>query len=589
MIFNAESILRKHEILDIHFRDVSYSPLFSTTGLVAADGFNGIESIVLNYNRKCRTIWDDFIKFEDGLVRVPSSMEKLSFANGNKKADITFYGKDMFVISAENTECIELCGTISENCVGVWVESSTNDTIVLRGYSLNGDARDPDQSVPYRAGIKAIKGSVNENDKKIKVTANHDGKIFIAFAFEALDTSEESIAESLEKAPKSIEEAIKISENWFSDMLYGFETTVESEKESEILTHALKGLLFNSTIGQGMLNGYVSAYPSRGEYPTHFLWDSCFQNLALEYLNPRLAKDSLLMYHHYQRVDGKFPQFLCSTWARPHETQPALIGWATMRIVNNAKEKDMDFIEKMFSALEKNNQWWLNQRMTRHGVLYCPHGLETGQDDSPRFDNGPILALDMNSYLLSQMRATAELAKILGNEKAVEKWTKKADILAENMIRVMYDSEQNMFFDADPVTAERRTLWSASGFLPLWAGVDIGEAKAKAMIKDHLLNEKKFFGRIPLPCIAYDQAEYKPEKWWRGPTWMSLSWMVNEVLLKYGFEAEHRHVCEAFHEMILKDGNLRELFNSQTGEGLGAYDQGWTAAVFVKLHKMLRG
>ena len=55
MIFNAESILRKHEILDIHFRDVSYSPLFSTTGLVAADGFNGIESIVLNYNRKCRT------------------------------------------------------------------------------------------------------------------------------------------------------------------------------------------------------------------------------------------------------------------------------------------------------------------------------------------------------------------------------------------------------------------------------------------------------------------------------------------------------------------------------------------------------
>ena len=70
---------------------------------------------------------------------------------------------------------------------------------------------------------------------------------------------------------------------------------------------------------------------------------------------------------------------------------------------------------------------------------------------------------------------------------------------------------------------------------------------------------------------------------------MSLSWMVNEVLLKYGFEAEHRHVCEAFHDMILKDGNLRELFNSQTGEGLGAYDQGWTAAVFVKLHKMLRG
>ena len=589
MKFNAETILNEKEILDIHFRDVSYSPLFSTIGLVAADGFNGIESLVFNYNRKCRGLWDSFIRFEDGLVRVPTSMEKLSYEKDNKKADIAFYGRDMFVIATENTEAFELCGEITKECVGVWVESNTEDTVVIRGYSLNGDARDPDQSVPYRIGIKAIKGSVCEKDRKVTVKADNNGKTFIAVAFEALDTSEESIAESLAAAPASMEDAVKISKDWFVDMLYGFETEVNSAREAEILTHALKGLLFNSTIGQGMLNGYVSAYPSRGEYPTHFLWDSCFQNLALEYLNPRLAKDSLLMYNHYQRVDGKFPQFLCSTWARPHETQPALIGWATMRIVNNSEEKDMDFIEKMFSALEKNNQWWLNQRMTRHGVIYCPHGLETGQDDSPRFDNGPILALDMNSYLLSQMRATAELAKILGNCAAVEKWTKKADILAENMVKVMYDPEQNMFFDADPVTAERRTLWSASGFLPLWAGVDIGEDRAKAMIKDHLLNEKKFFGNIPLPCIAYDQPEYSAEKWWRGPTWMSLSWMVNETLLKYGFEAEHRHVCEAYYEMILKDGNLRELFNSQTGEGLGAYDQGWTAAVFVKLHKMLRG
>ncbi len=589
MKFNAEAILNKKEILDIHFRDVSYSPLYSTTGLVANNKYNGIESLVLNYNRKCRNIWDSFIKFEEGLIRVPSSMDKLRFEKDEKNATIVYYGRDMLVIDTNNTASFELCGEITEECKGVWVESKTDDTVVIRGYSLNGDARDPDQSVPYRAGIKVIKGSIIEKDKKITAKADGNGKIYIAFVFEALETSEESIIESLDKAPESIEIAMDISKKWFEDTLYGFETEVESEQEASILSKALKGLLFNSTIGQGMLNGYVSAYPSRGVYPTHFLWDSCFQNLALEYLNPRLAKDSLLMYHHYQRVDGKFMQFLCSTWARPHETQPALIGWATMRIVNSSKEKDMDFIEKMFSALEKNNQWWINQRMTRHGVIYCPHGLETGQDDSPRFDNGPILAIDMNSYLLSQMKATAELAKILGNDAAVEKWTKKAEALAENMVRVMYDPEQNMFFDADPVTAERRPLWSASGFLPLWAGVDIGEDKAKAMIKEHLLNEKKFFGKIPLPCIAYDQAEYKPEKWWRGPTWMSLAWMVNEVLLKYGFTEEHKHVCEVFHEMILKDGNLRELFNSQTGEGLGAYDQGWTASVFVKLHKMLRG
>lgn len=587
MKFNSETILNANEILDIHFRDVSYSPLFSTAGLVAEENSNGIEEFVLHYNRFSRTVWKSFIRFEEGLVRIPSSMEKLCFGNGDKKAVIAYYGRDSFVIATENTESFDLFGEVSENCTDIWVESCCENTAVIRGYSMNGDGRDPDKTVPFRAGIKAINGSLTLDGTAVKVNANSDGKAFVAFAFEALDTSEESIAKSLDSAPSSVEEAIKISKDWFVEMFNGFETEVETEREAEILAHALKGLLFNSTDGQGMLKGYISAYPSRGQYPTHFLWDSCFQNLALEYLNPRLAKDSLLMYHHYCRVDGKFPQFLCSTWARPHETQPALIGWATLRIVKNSKEKDMDFIEKMFSALEKNNLWWLNQRMTRHGVLYCPHGLETGQDDSPRFDEGAILAVDMNSYLLSQMRATAELAKILGKESAAEKWTAKADLLAENMVKVMYDAEQNMFFDADPITAERRTLWSASGFLPLWAGIDIGEDKAKAMIKDHLLDEKKFFSNIPIPCIAYDQEPYQAEQWWRGPTWMSLSWMVNEVLALYGFEEEHKHVCKTYYDMILKDGNLRELFNSQTGEGLGAYDQGWTAAVFVKLNKVL--
>lgn len=370
-------------------------------------------------------------------------------------------------------------------------------------------------------------------------------------------------------------------------MLNGFETETNTEKEAEILSHALKGLLFNSTLGQGMLKGFVSAYPSRGNYPTHFLWDSCFQNLALEYLNPRLAKDSLLLYHKCQRCDGKFSQFICSTWVRPHETQPALIGWATMRIINSEKEKDLDFIAKMFESLEKNNTWWLNQRMTKHGVVYCPHGLETGQDDSPRFDNGPILAVDMNSYLLSQIKATAIMAEILGNSTASEKWTRKAESLEKNMIKVFYDAEKNMFFDADPQTAERRSLVSASGFLPLWAGINIGENKAKSMLKEYLLDKNKFYGNIPIPCIAYDQPQYTAEKWWRGPTWMSLSWMVNETLNMYGFKDEYLHICQTYYDMILKDGNLRELFNSQTGEGLGAYDQGWTAAVFIKLNKIL--
>ena len=35
--------------------------------------------------------------------------------------------------------------------------------------------------------------------------------------------------------------------------------------------------------------------------------------------------------------------------------------------------------------------------------------------------------------------------------------------------------------------------------------------------------------------------------------------------------------------MMIKDGLLHELFNSQTGEGLGNVEQGWTAATFIRI------
>ena len=187
------------------------------------------------------------------------------------------------------------------------------------------------------------------------------------------------------------------------------------------------------------------------------------------------------------------------------------------------------------------------------------------------------------------MKSTSELAAILGNEASSEKWRREADTLSKNIVKVMYDPEENIFFDADVKTAEHKTLWSASAFLPLWAGVDIKADKAREMIKNHLLDKEKFFGKVPFPCIAYNQKEYRCDKWWRGPLWLSLAWLMVETLEKYGFEKEYNQVSKTYYDMLLNDGNLREHFNSQTAEGLGTYDQGWTSAIFIKLNKLLNG
>ena len=80
MKFDAETILHENiEIMDIHGKDLSYSPLFSNIGLSADEDSCGIDALYLNYNRTCRAVWAPFITFEEGMVRTPSSVCGLSF------------------------------------------------------------------------------------------------------------------------------------------------------------------------------------------------------------------------------------------------------------------------------------------------------------------------------------------------------------------------------------------------------------------------------------------------------------------------------------------------------------------------------
>jgi hypothetical protein len=64
---------------------------------------------------------------------------------------------------------------------------------------------------------------------------------------------------------------------------------------------------------------------------------------------------------------------------------------------------------------------------------------------------------------------------------------------------------------------------------------------------------------------------------------------MTQVLEKTGFRAEAQTARATLYRMLIQDGNLRELFNSQTGEGMGAHEQGWTAAICLRLHDELSG
>jgi len=563
--------------------DRSLSPIYSNFGLCFSCNEARVDKLALHYNRKTRILFESFITFAD---KGNSSSVFLSsrFTGENACFELSFYDTDAFCVSGKTDSPVYLFQTAGEGLSEIWEEYADGRTLVLRGYSKNGDDRDPDEFVPVMIGVKVQKGSLY-TDGRVKISPDENGETAFSVVLSVFDVSAEKTLEALSNAPECINSAKAAVRRWAQSCAGGIKNVPNDENTRKTFLTAVSGLLMNLTKAPGALSGYVSSFPSRGGYPTHFMWDSAFQNLAYEVMDEKTACDSIMQLAFNMRPDGKIPQFICSTWARPHHAQPALLGWAAERYARRMGENNLPdgFARAMYDVLSKNNLWWLNQRMTKFGLIYCPHGLETGQDDSPRFDGGETMAVDMNSYLLSQMKSSAYFARLIGDPEGEALWNRRAEGLSSLIIKYLYDKEKNLFFDADKKTGEKLPLVSLSAFLPLWAGVGLPKEKSDSMIMDYLLNKEYFFGSVPFPSVSYSEGSYEHDRWWRGPTWMPMAWLMLETLQRYGFEKERNTAAERLFSIMQKDGVLHELFDSQTGKGLGEEEQGWTAAIFIRM------
>lgn len=556
-------------------KDESYSPLFSSIGLCVRPDVKGLGKLWFNYNRASRSVFDRLVDMPYALNNELSCIYELVFGNG--EARLAFWKNDAFMLDIDGDNEIRLCTEASKKTLDIWIDYSDKEFVCLKGQSINPEKRDPDYTVPFVFGIRALTGTLSTENGIVATPKK--GKLVLAFAFEALKARTSGVRNILNVCPESEKNAALLCRRWVRNYSASFAPEVQDEETAEITAYAIRGLLFNATKAQGNLEGHISPFPSRGRRPCTYLWDTYFQNFGYSLLGSDLNKDFLRQIAKCMRTDGKFPQFMCSTWEKPHETQPALFGWAVMNAIGDS----YDFAWEMLPIIEANNEWWLSAKMTQRGLVLCSGGNETGQSNSPRFDNGPTLAVDMNSYLLNQLRMTAQIERMLGLEDKAKRWDEKADMLSENIMKHLFSKNDYMFYDMNPVIGERIKVITPSSFLPLWAGVNIDKKYQDKILKKYLLSVKHFMGEVPFPTVSYDDKRYDPADWWRGPTWIPTSWLMLETLEKLGLEKEREAAAEKLWNLLIKDKKMHGLFNSKTGEGMGSEQQGWTCGIFLRL------
>ena len=573
--------------MDYSSADKSFSPHYSDVGLGFIDETAGIDTLFVHYNRMTGEVGKPFMEIPGRIEHSKKGILGVTNILDQGTVRFAFYNRNSWLVECEGVQCVKFSALTGDVIPDVWSMKGEGNALIFRGSLPNTDERDPDTVCPFIMGLRVINGETEGDGIETPLLVKPDsvGKILTAFSFNVLDVDCENIINLLLAAPFSTNIAEELTKKWIENAMGSLHLKANSVYEEKVLARAVYTLLFNCCEAPGFLAGRVSAFPNRGTYPTHFLWDSCFQNLALEYMNPKLAEDSILLLTENLRIDGKIPHFICSTWMRPYDSQPPLVGWAALRLIK--QRNNMGFAKRVLDKLLKNNEWWLTQRITCFGLISCSSGMETGWDNTPRLDKGPVLALDMNSYLLIQMRAACEIAKLVGKNNLAEQINTQADNYAERMLEVFYDPEDNIFKDVLLTTGEKLSIITPASFLPLLADVPLEIKKIHEMLETYLLNPDYFYGEIPFASVAYNEPEYREDEYWRGPTWMPVAYLMLDILKKYNYGNQYYHSMQKLYSVVLKDGNLRELYNSRTGEGMGSYEQGWTAAIFIKLYKEL--
>jgi glycogen debranching enzyme len=368
--------------------------------------------------------------------------------------------------------------------------------------------------------------------------------------------------------------------------------------------------------------------PSPHLYPHQWAWDSAFAAIGWAHLDLDRAVVELETLMAGVWDDGRVPHIYFhdkdadyfpgpAMWETTDSTsisQPPVWASAARRVLELGGDRTR--IQALLPAIDRSHQWFAAQRDPQgKGLVAVVHPWESGLDNSPAWD-GPMEAVDasqappfkrvdlervddvgqrpgdteykryvvlvkeiakcgfgpgifavydpvMTTLLAKAEQDLAWLATELGGLETEA--ASRAARLRQGLLDHLWDAEAGRFQFYDAVAERPVTHDVISCYLPL--ALDL-----PADVREPLLANlrAKFWTRYPLPSTAPSDPAFEARRYWRGPTWINTNWLLAPAV---GDELIERSL-----ELMEREG-FREYYDAQTGEGLGAREFTWSAAL----------
>ena len=206
-------------------------------------------------------------------------------------------------------------------------------------------------------------------------------------------------------------------------------------------------------------------------------------------------------------------------------------------------------------------------------LMLRDHGYDTV--DATRASPFRVADVGFNALLYRAECDLVALARAVGwhdaEVQAIQdrlEWSRRA-------IEGLWSESAGVYLSRDLRTGQAIPVATSAGLLPLFAGIP-GPERAARMVATLMHWAKRV--RYLIPSVEPTGPHFEARRYWRGPVWIHVNWMVATGLASYGFHQLAERVRRDSLALIERAG-FREYYDPLTGEGLGAQAFTWSAAL----------
>jgi hypothetical protein len=334
-----------------------------------------------------------------------------------------------------------------------------------------------------------------------------------------------------------------------------------------------------------------------------YFWDAMSTVSALARLEPDWAAQVIESFTRFIGLHD-CPPFAIPGFPRIDQkrkwrgSQAPIASWAVQKYHDCAGGPSLT--ERLYPELKKiNDSWYEHADPDGEGIpVWANSGASF--DSSPLYDQyagsppgtwphiylPAIASVNLMSYLLMDLKILRSMATELGRHEEAAAWQARHEDMDRKILELLWHPDEKIFYDLD-LTAYRPTrVKTFFNLLPLWAGVSLPEAEARAAIEAHLLNPEEFWGDIPFPSAAYNDPTFDPLGYCRGRGWPHIYFWNTEILAKYGYvdeanEAKRRYLAVLADTIDIPENFVGSLLvEDRRDHGLPHYSWGDAATLY---------